>query len=208
VTRAAGLACYMKRVSSSLMHSRLEALRRRSAVARVSMLVIAVSLAVHGLARASQARAQTPGPVDAAHALLAVTDADPLELARVVRRFGDGAILLLLDDAQPIATRIAALRATPWLRQPEDVLAVLARDVASRDAELAQAAARALLAIAQQLDAATLERREHSASALGPVIVGLDALAGQTWIRADLRALVASAAAQLEAAGAPAPHPE
>jgi hypothetical protein len=141
----------------------------------------------------------------AANALVAVDDADPLQLARIARRYGDTAILALLDAAQPAATRLAAIRATPWLARPEDALTNLAREVASRDAELAESAARALFAIAQGLDAATLASREQSASALGPVVASLDALAGQTWIRADLRALVASAVAQLEAFGAPAP---
>jgi hypothetical protein len=156
------------------------------------------------VAPASRAHAQAPAT--ASSALLAVGDADPLELARVVQRYGDLAVLGLLDTSQPVATRVAAMRATPWLAQPEDALVALAREVASRDAELAEAAARALFAIAQRLDAATLERREHGATALGPVVASLDALAGQTWIRADLRALAASAAAQLQAAGAPTPN--
>jgi hypothetical protein len=145
---------------------------------------------------------------DASRALLAVDDADPLELARVVQRHGDLAILRLLDASQPVAIRIAAMRATPWLARPEDALTLLAPELASRDAELAESAARALLAIAQRLDGPALERREQSASALGPVVASLDALAGQTWIRADLRALAASAVAQLQAAGAVAPSHE
>jgi hypothetical protein len=163
----------------------------------------ALHCAVLLVALASRAHAQAP--VTASSALLAVGDADPLELARVVQRYGDLAILGMLDTSQPVATRVAAMRATPWLAQPEAALGPLVRDVASRDAELAEAAARALFAIAQRLDAATLERREHDTSALEPVIASLDALANQTWIRADLRALAASAAAQLRAAGAPAP---
>lgn len=187
MTPAAGATWYMQRVPSMR--------------ALACIFLLAAGSASPMLVRAQAAP-------NAASALVAVNDADPLELARVVHRYGDSAILALLDTAQPTAARLAAIRATPWLAQPEDALTLLVREVASRDAELAEAAARALLAIAQRLDVATLERREQSPSALGPVVASLDALAGQTWIRADLRALAASAVAQLRAAGAPAPSHE
>lgn len=187
MTSAAGASWYMKHVPSM------------RALACFFLLVA-------GSAKPMLLRAQAAP--SASSALVAVDDADPLELARVVHRYGDSAILALLDAAQPTATRLAAIRATPWLARPEDALTQLAREVASRDDELAEAAARALLAIAQRLDVATLERREQSPSALGPVVVSLEALAPQTWIRADLRALAASTVAQLQAAGAPAPSGE
>jgi hypothetical protein len=192
VRRAARATWYMKRVLST----------------RVTRCMALIAAGLTSYAPARHLHAQAPAPANASSALLAADDADPLELARVVQRFGDAAVLSLLEASQPVATRIAAMRATPWLARPEDALALLAPEVASRDAELAEAAARGLLAIAQRLDGAALERREQSASALGPVVASLDAVAGQTWIRADLRALAATAVAQLQASGAPAPSHE
>jgi hypothetical protein len=177
-----------------------------------SSIVMALTASVVLLARAPSA-GQAPAAGDpqadaAAKALLAVRDADPLELARVVLRVHDAAVLALLDDARPVPVRIAALRASRFLRQPELALAALPRWIESRDGELAEAAARAAFAIASQLDADILARRESDLGALASVAVALHAVERHApWARADLIALAHAAAAQLEAAGVSGPAP-
>jgi hypothetical protein len=151
------------------------------------------------------AGAQQEHSADAAKALLAVEDADPLELARVVRHYGDDAVLALLAADKPPAVRLVAMRAAQWLAEPELALALLAPVVATRDSDLAEAAARAALAIARGLDYDVLSRRERSPRELSAAAVELQRAARQPWVRADLRLAAAAAVAQLEAAGVPRP---
>jgi hypothetical protein len=167
-------------------------------------LALAASL-VACAAVGPRALAQAAAPSDAAHALLAVRDADPLELARVVHHFGDSAIVALFTEATPLAVRIAAIRAAPWLAEPEDALAALLSPIGSRDGALSEAAARALFAIAAKLGAAAFDRGERDPRRFAPIIGRLQTIEADAAIRTDLRALAASAALQLEAAGVPAP---
>lgn len=154
---------------------------------------------------ASNGGAQAKQAPSTAQALLAVQDADPLELARIVRRAGDAAVLRLLGTDQPINVRLCAARAAPWLRSPEQALLPLARWLAGRDIVLSEAAARATLRIAQDLDADTLARREVSPAELRDASIALQAAADSTWLRGDLRLLATQAVAQLVGAGVPAP---
>ena len=140
-----------------------------------------------------------------AKALLAVVDADPLELARVVQRFGDAAIVSLLGAATDTAVRLAAVRASPWLRAPERAIATLAAIASGSDSELAPAAARAAQQISGQLDAAVLARRECLAIELVPALLALRALGEREHAAPHVRAYAWAAAAQLVAAGVPAP---
>jgi hypothetical protein len=148
-------------------------------------------------------------PVDpaeqAAKALLAIVDADPLELNRVVQRFGDGAILELLAPPTPILTQLAAVRASPWLRAPERALGALTELAAGRDPELAPAAARAALEIARQLDGASLARRECAPDELLDVLVRLQAIGARETVAPHVRAYAWAAAEQLIAAGVSPP---
>jgi hypothetical protein len=137
--------------------------------------------------------------------LVAVVDADPLELARVAQRFGDLAIANLLAPATETAVRLAAVRASPWLRAPERALAALAEIASGRDSELAPAAARAAQQIAQRLDAAALARRECLTVELTPALVVLRALGEREHAAPHVRAYAWAAAAQLIAAGVPLP---
>lgn len=157
-------------------------------------------------ARADDAPAANPGP-SAAAALIAVRDADPLELARIVARAGDDAILPLLLDPEPPAVRLAAIRAARWLAEPERALPSVIASIASRDSDLAPAAARAALAIAERLDADELARRELTPTQLAPARDALLQAARQPGVRPDLCLLALSAAAQLEADGVPPPAP-
>jgi hypothetical protein len=143
----------------------------------------------------------------AAGALLSVQDADPLELARVVHRYGDAAILALLAPTQPGDARLAAVRASPWLQEPERSLLPLCGLITSRDSELAPAAARAAWQITRALDALALARRELSPEELSGALAALQAASSQASVRPDLRRIAGAAAAQLAAAGVPTPKP-
>jgi hypothetical protein len=158
-----------------------------------------------GLRLQDAAAAQPNAPANAATSLLAVQDADPLELARVVHRVGDSAVVVLLEPHQPAAVRFAAVRAAPWLAEPERALPALSALIRARDSDLAPAAASAALQISQALDAGTLARREVLPAELTAVVLDLRATAKLSWVRADLQLMAALTAAQLEAAGVPAP---
>jgi hypothetical protein len=155
------------------------------------------------LALASSAAAQSTPTLQSA--LLAIDDDDPLELARVVQRYGDSALLALLRPDEKPPVRLVAMRAAPWLAEPELALPLLAPWVASRDSELAEAAARAMLQICQKLDRAELARREIAPAELTSVVAQLQRVEHQRWLRADLRLLVARIMAQLHATGVPRP---
>jgi hypothetical protein len=141
----------------------------------------------------------------AADALLAVHDADPLELARVAARVGDDAVLALLAPEHGVAVRLAAVRTARWLREPERALAAIAELAGGRDSELAPAAARAALRIARALDAEALARREVPPTALSAALAVLLRVAKLPHVREDLQRMAGAAAAQLSAAGVPAP---
>lgn len=149
-----------------------------------------------------------PDPAkEAARALVAIADADPLALARVVNRFSDDVVLSLLAQAQPVEVRIAAARACPWLRVPERALARLTELAAGRDPDLAPAAAHAVLQIAQRVDAATLARHEQAPAAFAFVLKSLRALSEDARVVAHIRLWASAAAQLLAAAGVPEPEP-
>ncbi len=150
-----------------------------------------VALAAVGWAVAMTGSAQAPDP------LLAV-GADPSELARVAARLGDDAILERLGPERPLAVRLAAVRACPFLVGPEAALEALAELAAGRHPRLAPAAAASLLAIADATGAAELSRRE--ASVPDAALEALDRLAADETARPDLRAVGAHVAAQLRGA--------
>ena len=162
----------------------LQLVRRPSSL----LLIIAV-------ATGAAASAQPPDP------FAAIDDADPMELARVVDRRGDDAVLRRLGDETPYPARLAAIRAAPFMEGPELALAPLARLAAGRHPHLAPAAARSALAIARGLDAQALARREVLPSTLAGAARGYDALAEDETARADLRVAAGIVHAQLRAAG-------
>jgi hypothetical protein len=171
---------------------------------RLSSWIVSIALCAGShVACTELASAQARHPEDAAAALLAVDDADPLELARIVHRFGDASILVLLEAERPASVRLAAVRAAPWLAEPEQALPALSAMIATRESDLAPAAARATLHIARLLDADALSRHELLPAELRAVVTRLRTAAEQGWVREDLRLMAALAAAQLEAAGVP-----
>lgn len=153
-------------------------------------LVVGILLGIATLASAQ--------PVDP---LLAVHDTDPLELARVVDRIGDAAILARLAPETPIAVRALAVAATSRMHAPEDALVPLAQIATGRDPDLAPRAAFALLTISRSLDARSLDARERTRSDFTPARTTLTALAADETARTDLRRaaqLVAAALADLD----------
>jgi hypothetical protein len=138
-----------------------------------------------------------------AAALLAIADADLLELGRVVERFGDARVRALLSKPADVAPCLAAVRAAPMLRRPELALEPLVRLSEGRDSLLAPAAARAALAIAAGLDFDALSAREVSASELAPARAALLALAARQTAGADIRLAAAATAEALAASGIP-----
>jgi hypothetical protein len=152
--------------------------------------------------------AQRPPAGQAAAELTAADGVDPLELARVAARLGDDAVLALLAPEQPARVRLAAVRAAPWLHEPERALARIGALVGGRDSELAPVAARAALLIARALDGDALARREVAPAALSDALALLLQAAELAHVRQDLQRMAAAAAAQLVAAGVPAPPPE
>lgn len=125
-------------------------------------------------------------------------DGDPMELARLVDRYGDDAVIERLADDRPRIVRLYAIRAAPYMRWPERALDRLAQLAAGRDPDLAPAAARSALAIAESLTIDELARREVDPSSLGDARTALRAVADDRTARADIRAVCARAAAALE----------
>lgn len=138
-------------------------------------------------------------PAEALDPLVAVADADPLELGRVVEGLGDDAVLARLADDQPVVARLAAIRATPWLRSPEIALPRLVELAGGRDSYLAPAAARAMLEITRDLTADDIALREASAADLAAVGERLDRLSRSPAARPDIRRAAGVAGAALAA---------
>lgn len=163
-----------------------------------AVLLLAVLLSVGGsMPAASQAKPSVPS-IDP---LVAVLDADPLELARVAQRLGDLAVIARLGVTVSTEVRLAAIRAAPYLRLPEQALGPLSLLIASRDTLLAQEAARSVLAIVRAVDRDQLQRHEVMPHELSPVRKELERIAAIEHLRADLRAMANAAAGMLAGLG-------
>jgi hypothetical protein len=172
----------------------------RIAAALVLAAAVVTSLAAWSAARAPVlAKKVQRGP----DRLAAVADADPLELARAVRDLGDDAVLQRLAPGRPVETRLAAIRSTPWMREPVLALDALARELSGRDPDLAPAAARAAARIAGGVDAPSLLRREIDPGELSAVRARLAAAGKNPLLRPDIRQQALQAAQMLAAAGLP-----
>lgn len=153
------------------------------------------------VARPFAAGAQEPDP------FVAVADADPLELARVARRFGDRAVLERLAVGRPVVVQLAAARAAPSLRVPEASLPRLVELAGGRDSLLAPAAALSILRIVTDLTPDAVAAHEISLSELAAVRAGLAELAADESARADIRRASAIAAELLGALSGPTQSP-
>ncbi|MFN9810186.1 MAG: hypothetical protein ACK6CU_11200 [Deltaproteobacteria bacterium] len=137
--------------------------------------------------------------------LAQVVSSDPLELARVVDRLGDGAVQARLGamgtDTATLDPAIvgAAVRASPWLHAPEEALPRLAEIAACRDPHLAPAAALAIVRISERLTRAELDAREGDDAPIRAVLPALAALGEEAAARADLRRAILRAREHLRA---------
>jgi hypothetical protein len=167
----------------------------------VAIALLAVALGVRadepqqGSSGAGESAAKRPS---VAAQLLGVSTGDPLELARVVERVGDGAVIGALDAKQPTAVRLQAIRAARELRAPELALGALIAVMGGRDPLLAPGAGRSVRAIAHRLAHEELSVREASALQLRPHVAALRELAARAHLRADLQAMALEAVALLE----------
>jgi hypothetical protein len=141
---------------------------------------LALTSLLGALAFAWSGAAQAPDPFAALHSQ------DPLELARVVDRLGDRAVLERLDDETAFTARLSAIRAARFMRAPERALEPLAEIAKGRDPVLAPAAAIAVHRIARSLRADEIVARESDPEIVDRTLVHLDALASDPLARADL----------------------
>lgn len=162
---------------------------------RVGWLALALALAALSSLAGDATRAQ---PRAAADPLGDALDADPLDVARMVRGTGDALVLARLASSDT-ALVLAALRAAPFLAAPEAALGKLATLAASRDPDLAPEAAHAMLVIARGLTPEELAQREAELSELAPARDALRRLAADASARADIRQAAALAAGSLSA---------
>jgi hypothetical protein len=169
--------------------------------ARVNRWLRLGSCAVFVLVQDVPAFAAQAPESSAAAALNRALDADELELAALVARLGDDAVLDALAQEKDSALRLAALRATPYLHSPELALSPLASLAASRDPDLAPAAARRVRAIAQALALEDGATRELSPPAFRVAEQRLAQLATAAEVRPDIRLCAGEAALLLLVAG-------
>ena len=83
--------------------------------------------------------------------LRSMASADHLEIASAAAAIGDDEVLEGLHDEQPVLSRFASTLASPWLEEPEAAIEALSALAASRDPDLAPAAAWAIWRCAQQM---------------------------------------------------------
>jgi hypothetical protein len=181
---------------------------RRASRHVVTLAVLAVLATLAPTSATTRADATAKDDAEApaqrvGEALLAIPDADPLELERVVQRFGDAELRALLARPGEVAVCLAATRAAPMLRRPELALEALVGLAEGRDSLLAPAAARAALTIALRLDADTLASHELRATELAHVRSALRSLAERETAGADIRLAAGTAAEALSGAGVP-----
>lgn len=81
----------------------------------------------------------------------AALDADELTRATIAQQAGDETLLAALRQREAVGLRLAAVRCSPYLGDPDRALPVLAEIASGRDPELAPGAALRLFQIAQQL---------------------------------------------------------
>ena len=93
----------------------------------------------------------TTAKQDAQAALASALDADELVRATIARQVGDATLLSALHQTEDVALRLAAVRCSPYLNDPDRVLGELAQLARGSDPELAPAAALRVFWIAQAL---------------------------------------------------------
>ena len=133
-----------------------------------------------------------PVSAEAATQLRAAVNADELDVAALAARLGDDPVLTSLTEGDT-ALRLAALRTTPYLVNKELALLPLVSLARGRDPDLAPAAARRVLAIAQALALEETSVRELPRADLENLRRDLSSLANSS-ARRDVRVCAGSAA--------------
>jgi hypothetical protein len=110
--------------------------------------VVLVLCAVHFSAAGALA---TTTKQDALRLLGAAVAADELTRATIARQIGDDTLLTALHQVEDVVLRLAAVRCSPYLSDPDRALRDLTLLARGRDPELAPAAALRLLQISQAL---------------------------------------------------------
>jgi hypothetical protein len=142
-----------------------------------------------------------PAHLDAAALLRAAVDSDELDLAALVARIGDDAVLESLAEGKDSVIRLAAIRATPYLLSQELALQPLAALAQGRDPDLAPAAARRALVIAQALALEDISARELLPDSFRAAELQLAALANSTTAHGNVRLCAGQAAHLLRVIG-------
>jgi hypothetical protein len=130
--------------------------------------------------------------------LRAAVDSDELALAALTARIGDNAVVQALADDRDAQRRLAAVRAAPYLHEVAIALQPLAAIAQGRDPELAPAAARRALQIAQALALQDPSVGELTRDAIEPASHALRTLAGSDGTSRELRLCAAEAAYLLD----------
>jgi hypothetical protein len=137
-------------------------------------------------------------PPTTASQLRAAADADELTLAAIAARVGDDAVLAGLDDDRDAWLRLGAIDASRYLRDPAQALSGLSAIASGRDPDLAPAAARRLLWIAQALALDDPNASELSAATLDAARAALANAAGAASARPEIRSCAALARSLLD----------
>jgi len=130
--------------------------------------------------------------------LRAAADSDELALVALTARMGDDAVLQALADDRDALLRLAAVRASPYLHDAAIALQPLAAIAQGRDPDLAPAAARRALQIAQALTLRDPSAGELTRGAIEPASNTLRTLASADGAYRDLRLCAAEAAYLLD----------
>jgi hypothetical protein len=152
-------------------------------------------------ARPGPAYSAQPAHLDAAALLRAAVDSDELDLAALVARIGDDAVLESLAEGKDSVIRFAAIRAAPYLLSQELALQPLAALAQGRDPDLAPAAARRVLVIAQALVLEDISARELSPDTFRAAELQLAALASSATAHRNVRLCAGQAAHLLKVIG-------
>jgi hypothetical protein len=122
---------------------------------------------------------------DALAMLASAVDADELTRATIVRHIGDDTLLAALHQAEDNVARLAAVRCSALLSDPDRALPALSAIARGRDPDLAPAAALRLFQIAQAL----LQRGEDREIERGSVQAARSELLGLADDRSAIAAI-------------------
>ena len=146
----------LQRFRSHFGHTLLGPVRPSWAALRILIVALCAALPVSSSAFATTTKQ------DASTLLAGALAADELTRAAIAHALGDESVLSALAQSEDVALRLAAVRCSPYLNDPDRALLGLAELARGRDPELAPAAAQRMFQIAQLL----MQTRSHPDMAL------------------------------------------